>query len=40
MDTIERREKVAQMSKAIFQYCLSRTNVLFTALCGAPPTIS
>lgn len=26
MDTNERREKVAQMSKAIFQYCLSRTS--------------
>lgn len=26
MDTQERREKVAEMSKAIFQYCLSRTS--------------
>lgn len=26
MNTLERREKVAQMSKSIFQYCLSRTS--------------
>ena len=26
MNTYERREKVAQMSKSIFQYCLSRTS--------------
>lgn len=26
MDTRERREKIAQMSKSIFQYCLSRTS--------------
>ena len=26
MNTYERREKVAQMSKAVFQYCLSRTS--------------
>ncbi|MGN1105483.1 MAG: sigma factor, partial [Huintestinicola sp.] len=26
MNTHERREKVARMSKSIFQYCLSRTS--------------
>ena len=26
MDNTERREKIAQMSQSIFQYCLSRTS--------------